>query len=248
MTKDPALIILSNSKFVCDSLHLADLLWGGRHDNALRDLSKMVLTAKSEGNLLKCEEISFTDENGRTYQKMDFTRKDLSILCAYSEKLRPYFLKYIDQVDSRIAEEIAQLKAEAAQLKAEAALLKTANVKLLEAATIEKVETDFGRKYVKNIPDDKKMVLQRDEETGERFRVPASSLSYDELLDYLIGMAAPKAQGILEAADRLRNWRIGVITAQLARRTIPTLKEYGAGASYAGVIMQALEKKVLPKY
>ncbi len=241
MAKTTEKLILSDSKFVCDSLHLAELLWSGRHDNALRDLSKMVLTAKSEGNLLKCEEISFTDENGRTYQKMDFTRKDLSILCAYSEKLRPYFLKYIDQVDSRIAEEIAQLKAEAA-------LLKTANVKLLEAATIEKVETDFGRKYVKNIPDDKKMVLQRDEETGERFRVPASSLSYDELLDYLIGMAAPKAQGILEAADRLRNWRIGVITAQLARRTIPTLKEYGAGASYAGVIMQALEKKVLPKY
>jgi len=166
----------------------------------------------------------------------------------YVEKLKPKFREFLTTLRETEANQAAQLKAEAALLKAEAALLKTANVKLLEAATIEKVETDFGRKYVKNIPDDKKMVLQRDEETGERFRVPASSLSYDELLDYLIGMAAPKAQGILEAADRLRNWRIGVITAQLARRTIPTLKEYGAGASYAGVIMQALEKKVLPKY
>lgn len=228
------LAILSDSKFVCDSLHLADLFWSGRHDNALRDLRAAAAEAESEGGELKFELSTYRNEQGKEQPKLDLTLETLIDVSMYIGKLRPRFRDYIKAASDVRERQFLQLKAQTAQLQAE-------NKKLLNSP--ERVETEFGTKYIKKIPIDKKTVLQLDEETGERTRVPASSLEYDELLDYLIGCAAPRAQGILEAADRLRNWRIGVINAQLSRRTIPTLKEYGAGASYGEVIMAALGRK-----
>lgn len=227
MAKDTALVILSDSKFVCDSRHLADLFWDGRHGNALRDLRAAASEAELEGAELKFDSGTYRDENNQERSKLNLTLENLIDVSMYIGKLRPKFREYIKATRSAEAKQIAQLQAE--------------NKKLLNSP--ERVETEFGLKYIKKIPIDKKTVLQLDEETGERTRVPASSLSYDELLDYLIGCAAPRAQGILDAADRLRNWRIGVINAQLAHRTIPLLKEYGAGASYCEVIMAALDRK-----
>ncbi len=213
MTKDPALVILSDSKFVCDSLHLADLLWGGRHDNALRAIRNMQAVATTDGSLLTIEERTVSDERGKPRVVLYFTRKDLSILCAYSEKLRPYFLQYIDRVDSRMAEEIAQLKAE--------------NQKSLPKAKVPKKD---------------KRIKVYDEETKSLINVLAQSLDIVELAQGIVDKTRVELAGKKAAYAKKIIWNeaVGDFCKEEIYAPLPLPEKFGFRTEYDEILREKL--------
>jgi len=241
MAKTTEMIILPDSKFVCDSLHLAEQL-GINHSDMLRSLRLASEASEADGGQSAYALSAYSSEQGKELPKYDLTFDHLITASMYVEKLKPKFREFLTTLRETEANQAAQLKAEAALLKAEAALLKTANVKLLEAATIEKVETDFGIKYVKNIPSDKKRVLWYDADEGGRRLVLASSLTFDELADILISQAEPKARGLIAASHALRAWTQAAKAAKAQREPIPTLNDFGVKTSFGENLLEALKQ------
>jgi len=223
--KTTELVTLSDSKFVCDSLHLAEYLQT-RHGNLLDSLKRASKSAKASGGELAYKSSTYHNEQGKEQPKFDLTFENLIDVSMYIEKLRPKLREYLISLNS-------QLQAKTAQLKAE-------NQKLLNSP--ERVETEFGVKYVKNIPTNKKTVPWFDVTTGKRRFVLASSLSFDDLADILISQAEPKARGIVAASHALRAWSQAAKAAKAHRKPIPTLNDFGVKTSFEENLLEALNQ------
>jgi len=219
------LVILSDSKFVCDSLMLAERL-GVQHKNLLESLRRAAKAAKADCIELQYKPVEYTDDHGQSRPKFDLTFDHLITASMYIEKLKPKFREYIKAVMDTRAKQASQLQAE--------------NQKLLNSP--ERVETEFGVKYVKNIPTNKKTVPWFDVTTGKRRFVLASSLSFDDLADILISQAEPKARGIVAASHALRAWSQAAKAAKAHRKPIPTLNDFGVKTSFEENLLEALNQ------
>jgi len=225
------LVILPNSKFVCDSRHLADLFWRGRHDNAMRDLRKMQSAASTEGTLLKFEEREFRTEDGNRYKKMDFTAEDLSVLCAYSEKLRPQFLRYIKAVRDTEAKQLARLKAQ----------LEALNQKLLEPKS---TKPRSPRSSQVALAEKKIAVLETVDGESKLVQKLASSLSLVELARAVAAARDAQATGSRTQARLARKWACAVEDWNDAgcRGSCPDPLEYMNSCEYSGFFQEEDEE------
>lgn len=225
MTSDIVLSTSSNSPYVCDSVQLAKQL-GTDHKNLLKSIRRAQDVSATEGSRLLLQPRTYVDKRGKEQPLLDLTLENLIDVSMYIEKLRPRFRKYIKTVT-------AQLEAQTLKLKAE-------NQKLLNSP--ERVETERGVKYVKNIPPHQKMIVWYDEDSRETHRVLADSLEYEEIVPCLISTMQAKAKGMLRAAESLGKWNEAVSKAVRTGKPIPSAKQFGAATSYEPNILAAVRR------
>jgi len=225
MTQDIVLSTSSNSAYVCDSLHLAEQL-GTDHKNLLQSIRRAQDVSATEGSRLHVQPRTYVDKRGKEQPILDLTLENLIEVSMYIEKLKPKFREYIKAVREVEAKQVAQLKAE--------------NKKLLNSP--ERVETERGVKYVKNIPPHQKMIVWYDEDSRETHRVLADSLEYEEIVPCLVSTMQAKANGMMRAAESLKRWNAAVNQAVRTGKPIPSAKQFGAATSYEPNILAAVRR------
>jgi len=226
MAKDSDLAICPSSKFVCDSLRLAEQL-GVQHKNLLESLRRAAKAAKADCIELQYKPVEYTDDHGQSRPKFDLTFDDLITASMYIEKLKPRFREYIKTVT-------AQLEAKTAQLKAE-------NQKLLA----EKATTNTYRSPRRSnvMLADKKIQVQEEDADGESSLVSvlASSLSRGDLVRAIVAARDAQARGSIRQAelchvwqDDFRRWeRIGCTD-----EPCPNPLDYMKSCEYAGFFVE----------
>jgi Rha family phage regulatory protein len=184
--------------------------------------------------LLNFKESSYVNTQQKTQPEILMTRDGFCLIAMgfTGAEASLWKIKFLEAFDKLILSTV-QLKKQVAKLQAE-------NKKLLDSP--ERVESEFGVKYVKNIPADKKTVPWYDVDAGKRRFVLASSLNFDELADILISQAEPKARGIVAASHALRAWAQAAKAAKACRKEIPSLNDFGVKTSFEENLLEALRQ------
>jgi Rha family phage regulatory protein len=209
--------------------------FGKNHKDVLRAINDLTSsTGVSTFGRRNFAPSTYVNEQGKTQPEMLLTRDGFSLVAMgfIGPEALIWKVKFLEAFDKLILS-TSQLKIKIAQLEAQ-------NQNLLNSP--ERIETEFGVKYVNRIPSDKKKVLRYDVDEGERRLVLASSLTFDELADILISQAEPKARGLIAASHALRAWTQAAKAAKAQREPIPTLNDFGVKTSFGENLLEALKQ------
>ncbi len=217
------LVILSGSKFVCDSLKLAEYL-GTRHDNLLDSLKRAAKAAQLFGNDLAYKAVEYTDSHGQRRPKFDLTFENLIDVSTYIEKLRPKLREYLKAVRDAETKQLAHLKAQ----------LEAVNQKLLEPKS---TKPRSPRSSHVALAEKKIAILEESEGEFNLVSVLASSLTRVELARAIVAARDAQAKGSIKQAELGHTWLSDVeLWDRLGCRDepCPSPLDYMNSCEYAG--------------